>query len=666
MNEHLFQGDWHFPLQRPDSERQNPTYENLFYDQTTSGKDGKETFPKLHSLIRESVQNSLDARQKGEDHVHVIFRIQTMDNTEKTRQSLHTFFQRLTTPLQDGFHVEWEDVMASPIKTLVYEDYHTRGLEGDVGLFHPPQNREIPEDFFWFWRNSGESDKQGQLGRWGVGKTIFNVASKVHARLGVSCRQSDRKRSLMGKVMMKIHFYEGNEYEAFGTWCRFDKENNVPLPVESEETIAAFCQFWNIQREEPGLSVVVPFLREGIEAEGILNTLMSNFFIKILRGELTAEIIDGKSQFLVCRETWDALLSHCETELQANLHFVRQILENKPPFYCMEWKEKRVPEYEDLKKYWEKEHSEIREKFLRKEPLAFRFSLVLPHRNGNCRGMLDVYLQASDPNTKNETFFVREGMLIQKGKSKKHFMGLVLVEQDSSENRMSDFLGDSENPSHDGWNRTNPQLEEKGWKNSRSRIDFILGITNFLERFLEKPSGEISENILEPFFSLEVPNKKSSFSGSFERKKFPERLPATKYSWYYLEKKKKNGGFRLASRNPLQIPEKARLKIQVAYDIPQGNPFKNWTPLDFHFITFQRNKLALNKSFRYKRENVEWIPLEGTPPGNEIVLQIKDRSQPFYFEMTGFQKNRDICVEISDISSEERNVEEEPVEVGIL
>src|SRR5262249_33005348 len=125
------------------------------------------------------------------------------------------YFGRLRAPLTArGIDFDRSDVPQLPCRFLVCEDFGTRGLEGDTALFQDPDSRHGQrQDFYWFWRNIGRSAKTGDdLGRWGLGKTVYRAVSRVGCMLGLTIRRSDRQRLLMGQAVLQIHRHEGKEY----------------------------------------------------------------------------------------------------------------------------------------------------------------------------------------------------------------------------------------------------------------------------------------------------------------------------------------------------------------------------------------------------------------------------------------------------------------------
>jgi hypothetical protein len=69
-----------------------------------------------------------------------------------------------------------------------------------------PDGEETKNDFFYFWRNVGRSSKgEVDRGRWGLGKAVFTVASRVRTIFGITRRFDDGRSLLLGQSVLKTH-----------------------------------------------------------------------------------------------------------------------------------------------------------------------------------------------------------------------------------------------------------------------------------------------------------------------------------------------------------------------------------------------------------------------------------------------------------------------------
>ena len=153
---------WHFREMSRGEINVDPVHDEFFKAQDLAD-----------ALVRESIQNSLDAR-RGSSKVRVRFRFGTLD-----KETAEKYLRGLEP------HIQLPQFAAMPF--LAVEDSGTRGLTGDPG--EDPEldeSRGARNDFYYFWRNVGRSGK-GELdrGRWGLGKAVFSVSSRIHTMFGL-------------------------------------------------------------------------------------------------------------------------------------------------------------------------------------------------------------------------------------------------------------------------------------------------------------------------------------------------------------------------------------------------------------------------------------------------------------------------------------------------
>ncbi len=119
------------------------------------------------ALIREAVQNSLDAAIPGEQ-VKVAITFSSLDQYLPTSKS-ETYLRGLKSHLEAKQTGLSEPVrLTDPMNYLVIEDFGTRGLEGDARRTRIKGLTERKNDFFYFWRNIGRAvEGTTARGRWG-------------------------------------------------------------------------------------------------------------------------------------------------------------------------------------------------------------------------------------------------------------------------------------------------------------------------------------------------------------------------------------------------------------------------------------------------------------------------------------------------------------------
>lgn len=193
---------WHFNEMRPCDKAREPI-QGEFFAADAIHNPGE-------ALVREGIQNSLDARCNGQK---VMVRIRVCGTEHAVRQeAVASFLDGLEEHVKapgNGLRDIPDDKEDCP--TLVFEDFGTRGLLGDPAEWKPAAGSG--NHFYHFFRAEGRSDKcQKDIGRWGVGKQVFPRASRINAVFGLTVRSDDRRKLLMGMAVLKSHDLNGVRY----------------------------------------------------------------------------------------------------------------------------------------------------------------------------------------------------------------------------------------------------------------------------------------------------------------------------------------------------------------------------------------------------------------------------------------------------------------------
>ncbi|GAG13527.1 unnamed protein product, partial [marine sediment metagenome] len=193
---------------------------------TQSAEIVKESFRKLElsdALVREVIQNSLDARLSGAT-LKVLFSFNKIEN-EFVYGYLKTLMDHLEAEKYPRGGPVLPEELISEVKTsqivnvLCIEDLGTTGLDGDI--------MSLESNYGAFFRGEGISNKEGTKGgRWGQGKTTLNMASKIKAFWGLTRRHSDSLEYLMGKALLYPHTSRGKHYVTSGLYT---KPKSIPI-----------------------------------------------------------------------------------------------------------------------------------------------------------------------------------------------------------------------------------------------------------------------------------------------------------------------------------------------------------------------------------------------------------------------------------------------------
>ena len=167
----------------------------------------------------------------------------------------------------------------------------------------------------WFFRaQNATSEDHDRLGSWGEGKFTLESASRLGAQIGWSIRKEydDVQQVLMGQTTLRMHtiFSPANNYGsvasdgttrpdrfypygAFGTSTLADTGADYsPAPITDEEEIQLFKEtFRMLRKDEPGLSILIPYPQESLlDAGALARAVTARWAFKIYQGSLVVNI----------------------------------------------------------------------------------------------------------------------------------------------------------------------------------------------------------------------------------------------------------------------------------------------------------------------------------------------------------------------------------------
>ncbi len=634
---------WLFAKLDPAAVRRDPNETQLFKaEQADEGE-----YAGTDALVREILQNSIDAGT-GNGPVRVRLALHPASDLPG-RDRLASYFNRLEAPLRHR-EVEFDADGVPQLSNgfLVCEDFGTRGLSGDPLLGKDPvPGSKDRQDFFWFWRNIGFSGKTGDdLGRWGLGKTVYRAASLVGCMLGLTARESDNRQLLMGQSVLRIHEHDSVEYMPEGYWCADKDSFGLPLPIEDPAHLATFRSEWKLTRiNEPGLSVVVPYVASELTGLRLMQAVCIHFFLPIMKGQLIVDLagsdlplgkarLDATTMNEWCQALkWDGP-KRTKRHIAPPVEFVKSCLESlNTPRPTLLLGQVKMPEMNEAA-FAEADLHQLRESLEQQQLTSVRIRMNLPRKTGtDIEGDMVVYLQRQEPDHRCDTYYIREGMTITKLNSKASLKGiqaLVLVDKGP----LAQLLGDSEGPSHEDWD-TSEERPNRLWKKWKGRVTFCRKIVDSLLEVLAPPTRKADFNLLSDFFSvekIEAPQRARRPNDNGVKDPVFSGIVA-KPRWYRLDGKR--GGFRIVPTGNQPIPAKAELTVSVAYDVPSGNPLKKWSSFDFDFK-------AKPPRITFTGQHVK----PKTEAGNVLKLTFTDSK--FSFGAEGFDQHTDLFVRIDE------------------
>ncbi len=593
------------------------------------------------ALVREAIQNSLDARLPGEQlKIRVSFpQPDKVLKGERKRPYLLGLLAHLYANRSGLANLPSAN---EPLNYVVIEDFGTRGLQGD-----PSQSEDVEldaaaarNDFYYFWRNIGRSRKHAaELGRWGLGKTVFPAASRINAFFGLSIRADDRRRVLMGQAVLKIHKVQDQRFYPYGYFARFT--NGFALPVEDAAPVDGFGRDFVIsRRDEPGLSVIVPFPVAELTPQAVVDSIIRHYFIPIISGDIAAEVVhDGKSQLLdaqtldryLSQGAWDDAprLGRLLELARWGVHLPREEyarLQAPPATKAPRWNDEYIGDDNLVS---------LRGRFNAGQPIAVNVPVwVKPAAGDPVPSQFDVYLERDDTLGSAEEHFVRDGITIAgvRAAMQKGVRVLVLVRDQP----LSELLGDSENPAHTEWQERSPKFKDR-YRHGPFTLRYVKNAPREIVRAMIRPTGDRDFDLLRHVFALDIPTEDKVK----DPRKGREDKPGTEETGgtggvdtvgrdRFFQLQKLHGGFRLTGNGDGKaMPRTAA--VWVAYEVRRGNPFSQYQPPDFEL---DKPPIVMHI------EHAE-IARRGR---NLLVLEIQDPH--FRVTVKGFDVRRDIRVRI--------------------
>lgn len=618
------------------------------------------------AVVREGIQNALDERNRGEQTETVKVRIFLSGRKYAIQPESYTpFLQTLLPHLQaKASGLQSMPDLTAPMKFLVFEDFNTKGLEGNP---EEPYVENIkdgqPHNFYYFWRNVGRSGKSDdKLGRWGLGKTVFPASSQINTFWGVTIRKSDHRKMLMGQSILRIHNREDKKreqfgYKPYGMYGKYNSTDCFAEPVETENELNNFETLFKLEREkQAGFSIIVPFVTEEITINHLAYAAIEQYFYPILKGRLEVEISAEDHSISLKRDTIrDAVdkidfqqLTHSDDKKIRSRESLVKLFDfaewtfilNEEDFFVLKELDLQAKPRWNTKILFSDENrlSTLRDKFDNNERVAFKVPLKYHPINGKAKTCwYQAFLEKDTSLTKPENLFVRDGITISGITSldKGLVRGVVIVDDTD----LARMLGDSENPAHTEWQPDSRNFKGK-YTDGKEALAFVKSTLKKLYDQLQRPIEGIQKDLLIDFFSIplekEKPETKKPKDHSGHEEKGDEDSEEPEIPELTLKKRpvlveKITSGLKV-TKNPLadEFPESIRLKL--GYDVPKGNPIKSYQELDFDI---SKAPITIESSGVYFIKK----------GGNELEFEIEDKTC-FEIKITGFDEKRDLFIKL--------------------
>ena len=623
-------------------------------------------------LVREAIQNSLDAARDGETvRVRFVFSGERdalpADRAARYLRRLRRHVEAvvaaggMATGASDGDDEDEESVaydalacFDKPMDYLVVEDFGTRGLAGDI---EARSEREKGNHFWGFFRSIGISPKgENDAGSWGLGKWVFSDASIINAYLGMTQREGEENWLLMGMALLKTHHLGEIKYRSYGSFAAHSDdvdERWFPLPVDSDDDpddfiLTALDDFGLERMENPGLSVIVPYPKDELTPAAIARAVLTQYFLPVVRGDLTVEIVhpDEETRTINDVSIEEEVKRIAKGRDDESPDSLRGAIELARWAIAREEREHTALPARNLAGALagREDFDAIRERYEHGERLAFRLTMNAHARKDHrpLNTSFHLYLERDDELDRGHDYFMRGPLRIPNMDhiARQKARALVLVDGDS---QLGHMLRDAEGPAHEAWN-TNEQRLKDNWVGSYQRVqDVRHAAERLLLRLTERPPERLT-HALAKWFPATTPKDDTgggttSDGGKTTRVKVP-RLPRSP-----LEIVSASGGFAVRAPKDATGLAGTDWTVRFAYDSTgRGGPFgqfakglKAGTP-DFSLRDGQ---------LHVEKDGCTYDIAADDTGENEFTLHA--HADGFRIAVSGFDSRRDVIVDVQRV-----------------
>ena len=578
------------------------------------------------TIVRESIQNSLDAAIDDPARIKVSFRWLDTSNGLEPEFYNEIFEEQLKHAKEAGLDINSLD-FNNPT-ALVIEDFGTKGLTGSISA-------KDEDNFSDFWRRHGKSHKTGKSrGRWGLGKLVYSTTSQIGAFFGATHRAGDTNIHVMGQTVLNLRKVDGVEYPPHGFFADTEGEDiftKIPVPLKDEQLVDKFVTQFSLNRKDTsGLSVVIPFPNPDFNLNAMIGVAIVNYFYPIITRQLILQFDGIEITNENIRELAHQYASESISDIDQVFDFIEEAHNTEEDLLILKpsWADDALLDEDDFEL---KDLEVIRDKFTNEQLVGLRLPVTVKKKDGEERDtFFSVFIKRPNELTKGSDLYVRGGLTLPgEAKFKERKALGVMVADDEV---ICSFLGDAENAAHTLWISS----AEKVRRNYQSPGKIVKVIKNSIVQLydmLAEVVDEVDEEALRSFFWVDEPE---GTKAKKKQKKTPLVIPdppKPRPKDFHISETA--DGFSIISAtdaDPGRFPQ--TIRIETAYDVASGNPFKKYNPLDF--------KLGKNSgiSLSMTADTAKVIS------SKENIIKLEVYKLPFKLSASGFDVNRDLKIKL--------------------
>jgi hypothetical protein len=307
----------------------------------------------LGGLVRENIQNSLDAVLDKETPVTIIIKTGKLENDmipgfKDLKEHVNSLVGR-NKPVRDTIKYIQDSLLIKENGFVSFEDENTKGLEGS-------RDGELNEKSAYFayaygkgihCEDDDESHEEIRGGSHGVGKIASNSASKIHTMFFANCDEKGYQ-TLGGTISLNEHIMNNVNYRKIGYFSMFYESKYSPFVNENYSSV--------FKKTTRGLKIIIPIIRDGYcDEKKLIKEVIDNFLFGFIAEKLIVHI----NEHILDSET---VINYIESD-EYYIQSVDQVVETFTPLY-----------FRTLSNHFIKDDLFIRDKY---SPKPFRFKLYL-------------------------------------------------------------------------------------------------------------------------------------------------------------------------------------------------------------------------------------------------------------------------------------------------
>ena len=616
-------------------------------------------FDSHSKLVRESVQNSIDARLSPPSKMRFFVGHASSETGKKYFEDQIPRFQKCLRGLPD---------FDLPFKYIVIEDFNTTGLLGSTDHTLSEEDPRLSSYFYFTWA-TGTTNKGGKnLGKNGVGKVVYQITSNVNSCLVFSSRADssvpdEPSNLLFGKCVLDPHELNGVKWLPESQWMIDvpSEGGSTYLPSSDEVEINSFRDDFTIARKlnESGTSIVIPYVDEDFSARRLAQCVAQDYFIAILDGRVEVLVGDDSGyETYLDRSTVVEMIENFDPNLDSkSSKSKRELLRLCAMHQARSGKLSDVYELsaeDNERNSWtgsseklsESDLTSIRNSLHSESVLEFRIPVFVPKlgKEGMVKKDAFTVLIQREEKSNVAATFSREGILIPKAAPKQisGYVALVLID----EGPLADFLGLAEGPAHQYWSSAEEKFEGIYLPkiDAEETIKFVRESVKSLFQLIQHQKDEFDDRKYAYLFPLdsEEDQRGAEFTpataqgGSAKnkpttkKKRRPRRKPQLISQNFTVEEGE--NGFRIVPSPESNLGVGDLFEVRVGYDLSSGDPLAT-TNVDFNLRDLIQKDLGRSLKVTESR-------------GNYCRFEIKDLD--FLAVFAGFDTYRDLVVSVQN------------------